>query len=90
MKGQGEGRQGAGARSHTYTHNGAGSGEQHRRDECRLETGCVRQPSSNRHSCSRVVDIHRDNVRDERDVVGDLICVLAHLDILHSHLCYRP
>ncbi len=88
MKGPGEGRQRAGARSLSHTHNGAGSGGQHRRDECRLESGCVRQPFSDRHSCSRVLDIHRDNVRDQRDVVGEQVCVLAHLHILHGHLCY--
>ena len=86
MKGQGEGRQRAGARTLSLTHNGAGSGEQYRRDECRLESGCVRQPCSHRRSCSRVLDIHRDNVRDERDGVGDQVCVLAYFHILDGHL----
>jgi hypothetical protein len=72
----------------THTHKGEGSGEQYRRDECRLEGGCVRQPCSDRRSCSCVLDIHRDNVRDERDGVGHEVCVLVHLHILHGHLCY--
>jgi hypothetical protein len=62
--------------------------EQYRRDECRLESGCVRQPCSDRHSSSSVLDIHRDNVRDERDGVGDQVCVLTHLHILDGLLCY--
>jgi hypothetical protein len=78
-----------GARAHTHTMGrGAGSGEQYRRDECRFESGYVRQPFSDRRSCSRVLDIHRDNVRDERDVVGDQVCVLVNLNILDGHLCY--
>jgi hypothetical protein len=78
----------AGTRTYTHTHNGAGSGEQYHRDECRLESGCVRQPCSDRRSSNRVLDIHRDNVRDECDVVGDQVCVLAYLNILQWHLCY--
>jgi hypothetical protein len=88
VKGQGESRHGDGGLAHTHTHNEAGSEEQYRRDECRLESGCVRQPCSHRRSCSRVLHIHRDNVRDERDVVGDQVCVLPHLNILYGHLCY--
>ena len=74
-------------RALTHTHNGAGRGEQHRRDECRLESGCVRQSCSDRRRCSRVLDIHRDRVREERDVVGVQVCVLAHFNILDGHLC---
>jgi hypothetical protein len=74
--------------AHSLTHNGSGSREQYLLNECRLESGCVRQPCSDRRSCSRVLDIHRDNVRDERDGVGDQVCVLAHLHILDGHLCY--
>ena len=90
MKGQGEGRQRAGGRARTHTHNRAESGTSgiYRRYECRLESRYVRQPFSDRRSCSRVLDIHRDNVRDERDVVGDQVCVLVNLNILDGHLCY--
>ena len=74
-------------RANTHKHTWVGIGTHHR-GQSGLENSRVGQLVRHRRSCSRVLDIHRDNVRDECDGVGDQVFVLAHLHILHGHLRY--